>query len=252
VSIRAGIVAILFAEAAFAARPHDPFILRASMRNKPRMILIALDTGLTVAYDGASCGLYEAWRGLIQDASVSYNHQKGGNHGATYYPQGKIIFNQSPVAAGGEIPEVAPLDTRAKTISPPNEALVAAWSMTQGGQSVPVKADYRGYAVDNAKETATLRYELVTVAGKVRVSEVPESAGTPGTPGLLRDFTFAGIAPGAKVSLLLTGDPIRKADGTLVVEEWTASGTGRIEKLNGKAYLAAEADGKTRVTGTWR
>ena len=65
-------------------------------------------------------------------------------------------------------------------------------------------------------------------------------------------FATGGLAAGAKVSLLLTGNPIRKADSTLLVEEWTATGDGKIEKVAGKSYFVAEAPGKTRVTGIWR
>lgn len=235
---------------AFPARPHDPFILRAALMDKPRMIFIALNTGLSVVYDGPGCGLYEAWAGLIQDGNATYDHQKGGNHGATYYPQGRILFKQSP---GGELSEKFPPDTRPNRISPPNEAPVEVWSVTQSGQPVAVKPDYRGYTVDNTAETATLRYTLNLPAGQpIQVAETPEFAGSAGSVGMTRDFTVAGLASGGRLSLLLTGNPIRKADSTLLVEEWTATGDGKIEKVAGKAYFVAEAPGKTRVTGMWR
>ena len=49
--------ALLIPAAPYAVRPHDPFILRAVMVNKPRMVLIALEANLSVAYDAAGCGL---------------------------------------------------------------------------------------------------------------------------------------------------------------------------------------------------
>lgn len=243
-------IAALLMQAAYSARPHDPFILRAALRNKPRMVLIALDSGLTVAYDAKTCGLYEAWRGGVQDAADSYNHQSNGNHGATYYPMGKIIFKQSPE---GEISETAPVENRPHTVSPPNESLIAGWSASRGGQTLPLAADYRGYTVDNASETATLRYRLnAGSADPIQVTEVPEVVKTSGAPTLIRDITLTGVSSGTKVSLLLSGNPIRKSDGQLLAEDWSATGDGRIEKLNGKAYFVAEWNGKTRITGTWR
>lgn len=235
---------------AAAARPHDPFILRAVLMNKPRMVLIALEAGLSVAYDASNCGLYQAWRGGVQDGNLTYNHQKGGNHGATYYPQGRIVFKQGPAA---ELSEMFPPDTRPNRISPPNEAAAAVWSVTRDGAAVPARVDYRGYDVDNAKETAVLRYSVHLPSGSpIQITEAPEFSGNPAALDLTRDFAVTGLAAGTRLALLLTGNPIRKSDGQLLAEEWTASGDGRIEKIAGKSYFIAETSGKTRVTGAWK
>ena len=60
------------------------------------------------------------------------------------------------------------------------------------------------------------------------------------------------IPAGTEVALQLTGNPVRKGDGTLVQDAWTATGAGTIEARNGKTYLVVKADGRTTVTGIWR
>jgi hypothetical protein len=231
-----------------AGRPTDPFIQRGTLREKARMIFIGLNANLTVVYDGQGGDLYLAYLGLIQDGNLRYN-QSQGNKGSTLTPQGKIVFKMAP---GGEVPETAPSENRPNTFSPPNEAIVPVWFAGQGALAPPAKVSFKGYAVDNAAEKATLRYSLETSSGgTVSVTEYPEYVAQ-GAAGLQRDFTFAGVPAGGEVALLLTGNPIRKGDGTLVQETWTASGTGTVEARNGKNYLVVKSDGKTTVTGVWR
>jgi hypothetical protein len=86
----------------------------------------------------------------------------------------------------------------------------------------------------------------------MQVSELPDYIKNGASTDLTRDFTVSGIAAGTKLSLLLSSNPIRKANGNLVVETWTATGTGRIEIISGKSYFVAESNGNTRVTGAWR
>jgi hypothetical protein len=214
------------------------------------MVLLALDSALSIAYDSPTCGLYIAWRGGVQATVDSYNHQTGGNHGATYYPKGKILFKLAP---GGEVSETSPAETRGNTHISVNDALVPVWTATQAGQALALKTDYRGYTVDNTLLTATLRYNLNPPTGApIQVTELPEAKNTAGVVDLIRDFTVGSLPAGTKLSLLLTSNPIRKTDGSLVVETWTATGTGRIETVSGKSYFVAEANGNTRVTGMWR
>ncbi len=257
------ILALIFclaADGVFAARPHDPFILRVVFRNKPRMVLLALDPMLSVGYDSPTCGLYIAWKGGVQPTVDAYNHQAHGNHGATYYPRGnaegtlypnnKITFKMTP---GGEISETDPPDTRDKTHVSVNDTLVPVWSATQGGQPLVLKPDYRGYTVNNTLQTATLRYNLNLPSGApIQVTELPDSKVNSTFVDLTRVFTVSALPAGTKLSLLLSSNPIRKADASLVVETWTATGTGRIETVSGKSYFVAEANGSTTVTGSWR
>lgn len=234
-----------------AARPHDPFIFRAVMREKPRMIMIALHSGLSVVYDAQTCGLYQAWKGGMQDGNATYHHQTGGNRGATYYPKGKIAYWQKP---GGEVGEDPPADNRETSFSPRNEALVPVWTASKAEVSLAVKTDYRGYAVNNPTETATLRYGLILPDGaRIEVEETPEYLAVSGGAGLQRDFSIKGVPAGVSVALQLTGNPIKKADGSLVADGWAVvSGAGKVEKRGGKDFLVLGADGQTRITSGWR
>lgn len=235
---------------AHAARPHDPFVLRASMREKPRMVLVALHADLSVAYDAQTCGLYQAWRGGVQDGNATYNHQVGGNHGATYYPQGRILYTQAP---GGEVGETPLPDTRPKTISPPNQALVPVWTAALGGQAATVRAEYRGYAIDHAKETVRLRYRFTLANGAgFDVSELPEFTATAAGVGLQRDFAVTGAPAGLSLALQLSGNPIRKADGLALAEAWSATGIGTVEKRGDRFFLVLAGNGESRLTGGWQ
>jgi hypothetical protein len=44
---------------------------------------------------------------------------------------------------------------------------------------------------------------------------------------------------------------VNKAAGGTVAEEWTATGTGKVETRDGKRYLVQDKDGQTRLIGTW-
>jgi hypothetical protein len=224
----------------FAARPQDPFVIRGVMREKPRMILLALSSNFSVAYDGQTSGLYEAWNGPVQNGNATYDHGLG-DRGATLYPIGKIVYAQKPGGAISSTPLTLQNDGRPTSFSPANEKLVQVWSASSG----TVKADYRGYTLDNSKQVATLRYDLSVGGATVHVKETPDvSSGG----GLQRDFTFTGIPSGNSIMLQLTGSGV-----TGVTESWTvASGGGKVQDVGGKSVLVMTQDGQTQVVGTWK
>lgn len=224
----------------FAARPHDPFISRGVMREKARMILISISTDLSVAYDGQTSGLYYAWKGDIQNGNATYSHQSYGNRGATLYPLGSILYHNGPGGAVSATPLNQGNDGRTNiSFSPKNEALVPVWSASSGS----LKADYRGYVVNNTTQTATLKYNLTLGSSVIKVEETPDAAAG---GGLQRDFKFTGIPAGTSISLQLSGSGV-----TGVTDTWTATGSGKVETKNGKQVLTQDADGSTRVIGKW-
>lgn len=233
---------LILAGSAFAARPMNPWILRVSMPNKVRINLITLSSTLSVAYDAPNAALYEAWSGTYVNGTDNYNYSRG-ILACSYMPQGKILYKQAP---GGSVSETPATRTVSSTSSPTNETPVTVWSATLNAGAVAVKPDYRGYTVDNTAQTVVLRYRLTAGTAAVDVEESPETA----AGGLQRDFTFKGIPTGMAVSLLLTGNTINKASGT-VTETWTATGTGKVETRDGKRYLVQDKDGQTRLIGTW-
>lgn len=222
-----------------ADRPYDPFISRGVMREKPRMIFLALAPDLSVAYDGQTSGLYSAWRGSVQNGNASYTHQGGGNRGATLYPTGNIVYHNGP---GGSIPAAprnAGNDGRAISFSPKNEALVQVWTASSG----PLKADYRGYRVNNATQVATLLYSLAAGTAVIKVEETPDAD----NGALKRAFKLTGIPAGGSIALQLTGSGV---DG--ITDNWTvAGGVGRIEDRGGRKHFVQDKDGETVVVGKW-
>jgi hypothetical protein len=235
-----GIALLAGLGAGLAARPHDPFISRGAMREKPRMILISLATDLSVAYDAQTSGLYYAWKGDIQNGNNTYTHQTYGNRGATLYPLGSVLFHNGPGGAVSATPLSQSSDGRTNiSFSPKNEALVSVWTASSG----TLKADYRGYTVNNGTQTATLRYNLTIGGNVVKVEETPDAASG---GGLQRDFKFTGIPAGTSISLQLTGSGV-----TGVTDAWSATGSGTVELKNGKQYLIQSADGQTKVIGKW-
>jgi hypothetical protein len=238
-------MALLGAEAASAARPMDPWILRVALPSKVRMNLMTLGPGLTVVYDTPNAALYEAWTGTYVDGTATYEYQRG-IRSCDYVPQGKILYKQAP---GGAIGENPPSFNMGST--PSNEATVTVWSATQGTATVAAKPDYLGYALSNAGQNVTMRYRILVGAGStaVDVQEAPDMAQG---GGLQRDFTFKNIPSGTAVSLLLTGNTVNKSAGGTLTEEWAATGTGRVETRDGKRYLVQDKDGQTRLIGTWK
>jgi hypothetical protein len=162
----------LFAAGQLSAveRPTDPWILRGVMREKPRMIFMALHENLSVVYEALNCGLYMAWAGGMEDGNELYNHQTGGNRGSTFYPQGVILHKQSDE---GQISENDPYDNREKSFSPPNEPAVPVWSVQNQGQNVEAEVDYRGYTVDNSALTAKMRYRITLYHGRRKFRDCP-------------------------------------------------------------------------------
>ena len=243
------LIFFLVVGSALAARPSDPWILRASMREKPRMVLMALSSDLSLAYDAQTCGLYLGWRGGMQDGNVTYNHQQHGNRGATFYPQKEIFYKQAP---GGGVSGNPGSDNRPNGFSPPNEALITVWSGTAAGVAATVKADWQGYWLDKEQTIATLRYNIDINGKRVSITESPESTGAAGAPTLQRDFVVKGLPSGVVLSLMLTGNPITRTEGQKLTEQWTATGSAQVTTQDGKSFIAFDRDGQSRLTGTWR
>jgi cytochrome c len=162
---------LLAAAAASAAeRGRDPFVFRAVLDERPRMLVLALAPDFWVAYDAEHAALYKIWEGGIRFTGAVYDWLHG--------PQ--------PTSQG-----------RAWTLSPWTEP----WSVVQGGRVLPARVRYRGHRIDDGR--ATLLYDLVFGDGaSLRITESPEIAlGPGGIRGLERRFTTAGVPPGTQVQL---------------------------------------------------
>lgn len=54
-------------------RPIDPWVFRSVLDKRPRMITLALNKDLYVAYDVNKCGLYKIWKGGLDINGAPYN-----------------------------------------------------------------------------------------------------------------------------------------------------------------------------------
>jgi hypothetical protein len=206
------VIALCIAGTVFSQRDRDPWIFKAVLPGKSRMVIVALDPNLVAVYDAVNCGLYMAWDGPVEDGNQTYGHRQDGS---TYEPQGPLYHEQ-------------------------NDETV--WSVKNGSTEVSSSVKFRGYTINGT--LATLRYTVILESGAaIEIGEIPEFGTEGGNTRIVRDFTITGIPAGMSVSL--------KLDGGVMQESWEAIGIGSISTQGG-SYLVQDVDGPTTVIGTWR
>jgi len=177
--LRSALLAWLaLAAAAGAERGRDPFVFRAVLDERPRMLVLALAPELWVAYDAERASLYKVWADGIDFQGAVYDW----NHG----PQ--------PTSRG-----------RSWWTSPWEEP----WEVARDGRVLAAHVRWRGHRL--GRGGATLLYDLVLADGaSIRVLESPEFArDADGAPGLARRFTSAGVPPGVELRLRMHLDRLR-------------------------------------------
>jgi len=146
-------------------RPKDPWIVRSILDNKPRMLSLALDTALYVAYDLQNLSLYKIWKGGINWTGAAYTNEK----------------NIQPETWGHTYVK----DSLSQT----------SWSIIKGEESYPAKAKFLGY--QEKKNHLFLRYTIFDERGDtVQVSERPELVREGSKIGLNRNFSIKPNKPG--------------------------------------------------------
>ena len=166
----AALLAALLAPAGEAAeRGRDPFVFRAVLDERPRMLVLALRPDFWVAYDAERAALYKVWEGGVHFTGAVYDWLHG--------PQ--------PTSRG-----------RAWLVSPWQEP----WELVVDGRARPAAVRWRGHRLDAGR--ATLLYDVDHGGGWIRVSESPELvAGADGSRGFERRFTTAGVPANAELRL---------------------------------------------------
>lgn len=171
------------------ARPHDPWVFRCVLDQKPRMVTIALSDEMWVAYDATNCGLVKAWKGGV--------HFDGPVYTTVHGPQ--------PTSVGPSYTEGFEGDV---------------WEANVAGQEVPVLVTWVGYLFNG--DHVALKYEILLPDGhKVSIHESPEFVQperlfdtarreelvlTPGNPGLMRSFFARDIPENTKITLKVRTD----------------------------------------------
>jgi cytochrome c len=159
-------------------RPMDPWAFRSVLDRKPRMLTLALDSDLYVAYDLTTCTLYKAWGGGVTMEGTAYSGKK----------------NVQPTSWG-----TAYLSDSAQHFQ---------WIAESGGHKIACRAIHAGYLFKDHQ--IYLHFLLITPAGDtINLEERPEFVrNESGDPGLERSLKLSQVPP--KVTVFL-----QSADTTL-------------------------------------
>jgi cytochrome c len=152
-------------------RPTDPWAFRSVLDRQPRMLTLALDSALYVAYDLSRCTLYKAWKGGVTMEGTVYTAKK----------------NVQPTSWG--------------TAYASDSLQQLAWLATLAGKQIPAEIVNQGYVFK--KGQIYLKHALVLSAGDtIQIEERPEFIqSASGKPGLERLFQTAAVPEGVTVSL---------------------------------------------------
>ncbi|TDE15250.1 PA14 domain-containing protein [Dyadobacter psychrotolerans] len=152
-------------------RPRQEWVLRSVLDAKPRILSIALNDKLWLAYNTKTASLYKAWIGKITFGGPVYTSSHG--------PQ--------PISSGTTYMEE------------PDEN---PWRIQVDGKQLTPDVNYKGHKiVDNQ---VTLKYELAFQGKKITVEEKPEFFDAAhGKAGFERVFTVANIPAGTELSLMV-------------------------------------------------
>ena len=219
-------------------RPITQWAQRGVMVGKGRILFLALTNNVTLAYETQNCGLYMAWDGGLEDGNSFYDHQGGGNHGATIYPKGTVMHRQSSSNADAI---TRAQETRGKTHTTPNTPPLKIWTLLNGNSEVNTTLDYRGYTMDNTANTVTLMYHIKAGNNTIEVRETPNASGNAKT--VTRNFVISGLPQGQTLRL--------KLDGESGSESWTADGVGAVAAVGGKDHVTFSGNGNSTVVGNW-
>ncbi len=176
-------------------RPHDPWIFRSVLDNRPRNITLALSDDIWAAYNTQNGSLYKIWGGTVDFDGAVYNHAHG--------PQPMSVGNAYFV----------------------NEFDTPWYFTNKAGDITDAIVQYRGHKiVDNH---AILMYELsgVGLPNKVSVKEQVEATTTEtGQPIFTRLFTTSDVPDGYTIHLKTNANSIIidqniKTDGVFAVIE---------------------------------
>jgi cytochrome c len=151
-------------------RPRDVWVFRSVLDGHARMVTLALNKDLWVAYDATHGGLYKAWVGGVRFDGAVYT----ASHGPQPTSQGQSFWIADP------------------TVTP--------WSVIERGETRALSPVFRGYRFENGQ--CTLQYDFELPGGRVaRLEETPEFAAGANGPALTRKFTAKNFPRGVEVAL---------------------------------------------------
>ncbi len=151
-------------------RPLDVWAIRSVLDKKPRMLTVALDSAMYVAYDMARCKIYKVWKGGISMNGTAYTGEK----------------------------EVQPTSWGTDYLN--DSVQNFTWTAKRNGQTQPVKMQNRGYVF--RKNQIFLQHDLILGKDTIQIEERPEFIrNKAGKPGLERIFVTSNVPAGISVTL---------------------------------------------------
>ena len=206
-------------------RPHNPWVFRSVLDTQARMVTLALDDQLWVAYSADQCALYKAWSGDIDFDGAVYTTVHGPQ--PTSRGDGWIVneFKQP-------------------------------WFVIDNGKEKRVEAIYKGHRLKNGQ--AELMYDLPLGTGSaIRIYERPEYfESDKGLPGFERVFTTTDVPANIQVGLKINVSSIAVPERIETDGEWKASSTEKREYKNLRSTdisgnLLLNNNGSTRFAATF-
>ena len=183
-------------------RPVEVWVTRSVLDSQIRMLSIALNEKLWVAYHTENGAFYKAWTGGVKVAGPVY-----GRGGGQPVSRGNTFLQE---------PDGNP------------------WVIIAGGAEVTPEINYKGHTLLNKQ--VKLKYELVYQGNSIEIEERPEYYKLPGDQvGLERFFETRDVPPGVQVGLKVRLSSIVSEDdyqtnGSFVVDKREA------EEVSGKQF----------------
>lgn len=155
-------------------RPLEVWAIRSVLDKKPRMLTVALDNEMYVAYDMAKGTLYKVWKGGISMDGAAYTSKK----------------------------EIQPTSWGEAYLTDSTQHFT--WTAQRDGKAQEVQLQSKGYLF--LKNQIYLNHKLI-VGGRdtISIEERPEFVRNPaGKPGLERIFVTKNVPPNVKITLKAT------------------------------------------------
>ncbi len=200
-------------------RPREVWVVRSVLDQQPRMMSIALNDKLWVAYSTQYGSLFKAWTGGIKFDGAVYTSAHG--------PQ--------PTSQG---------------ITYINEAVTNPWRVESNGKTITPEVIYKGHHIKDNK--VSISYILKHGSSEVTIRESPEFRDHDDKAGFERGFVVSGLADGQSVLLRMQiasiqSDEDIQTDGELITNSRTS------ESIEGASFQRIDAtlklkNGQNKVT----
>jgi len=194
-------------------RPHNPWVFRSVLDQKPRMITLALHNDVWASYDTQNSSLYKVWKGGVTLDGAVYTTAHGpqpSTLGDAYF----VNSHKNP------------------------------WHLELANGKELTQAQYKGHQFNDGH--VALNYELqLTDDSTVDIQEQVEYiASAVGTAGIERVYTVNGMPEGAKLKFKTNYNSVYsnqsiKTDGNLSF--------GKVDSMGQHAELLLNNKGSTRL-----